>query len=292
MVLAIISFQLAGLALLQALATCVGLLDCSSSKVHKAAQNLIDSVDRNTDKLLSMKELQKFMEKLEWLQLEPQVDHFWKLYARSEGASHLSWMKYRNRAHDILLQGDHFFSFSILPQFYHPQERLRRELRRWRAADCDEDGRLSREEFSAFIQPDGYVHMQELVSMELMEQLDYNNDGVLVYEEFARQRPVVVRNADELPFQDSHRQQQIHDEFQEKHRKRGMNIKELYLWLKQHHFDNYAHAAQQLIDTFDHNADQKLSEQEMVSNCGRFHQSMRQKLGEDMLQLALEYLDH
>ena len=59
-----------------------------------------------------------------------------------------------------------------------------RDKRRWGLADKDKDGKLSREEFSAFLHPETDERMSDIVVTELMEDMDSDKDGVVSLEEY------------------------------------------------------------------------------------------------------------
>lgn len=54
---------------------------------------------------------------------------------------------------------------------------LKRDRRRWAAADSDGDDRLTREEFSSFLHPEESEHMRDIVVLETMEDIDKDGDG-------------------------------------------------------------------------------------------------------------------
>lgn len=61
---------------------------------------------------------------------------------------------------------------------------LDRDKRRWNAADEDNDGTLSREEFAAFLHPEETSHMRNIVLLETIEDIDKNKDGKLSLDEY------------------------------------------------------------------------------------------------------------
>ena len=59
-----------------------------------------------------------------------------------------------------------------------------RDKRRWGLADKDKDGKLSREEFSAFLHPETDERMSDIVVTELMEDMDSDKDGSVSLTEY------------------------------------------------------------------------------------------------------------
>ena len=58
------------------------------------------------------------------------------------------------------------------------------EKRRWKAADLDQDGKLTREEFSAMYYPWDHKHMHDAVAQENLEDMDKDKDGILSLQEY------------------------------------------------------------------------------------------------------------
>lgn len=63
---------------------------------------------------------------------------------------------------------------------------LERDRRRWKMADVDSDDALSQEEFLNFIHPEDAPHMQDVVVMETIEDIDKDGDGHISLAEYIR----------------------------------------------------------------------------------------------------------
>ena len=61
---------------------------------------------------------------------------------------------------------------------------IKRDKKRWAAADVDKNGNLDYEEFVAFIHPEEREHMFDIVVEETMEDIDKNHDGKLTIDEY------------------------------------------------------------------------------------------------------------
>lgn len=64
-------------------------------------------------------------------------------------------------------------------------KQLRIDERRWKAADLDQDNKLSNEEYHAFYQPWEYDHMHGVAALENLEDLDKDKDGRVSFEEYS-----------------------------------------------------------------------------------------------------------
>lgn len=54
---------------------------------------------------------------------------------------------------------------------------LKRDRRRWSAADSDGDDGLTKDEFASFLHPEESEHMRDIVVLETMEDIDKDEDG-------------------------------------------------------------------------------------------------------------------
>ena len=61
---------------------------------------------------------------------------------------------------------------------------IRKEKRRWQAADTNKDDRLSYEEYKAVLHPDQFDHTKVVHVQETLEDMDKDGDGYLSKTEF------------------------------------------------------------------------------------------------------------
>jgi hypothetical protein len=59
-----------------------------------------------------------------------------------------------------------------------------RDRRRWLVADENGDDALSLEEFQNFLHPEDAVHMQDVIVVETIEDIDKDGDGLISQEEY------------------------------------------------------------------------------------------------------------
>ena len=65
---------------------------------------------------------------------------------------------------------------------------MRRDRHRWERADTDKDDKLTKEEYTAFLHPEEYDHMKDVVVDETLEDIDKDKDGVVSMEEYLGKR--------------------------------------------------------------------------------------------------------
>ena len=59
-----------------------------------------------------------------------------------------------------------------------------RDERRWKKADRDSDTHLTKAEFQAFLHPEDYPHMVDIVVLETLEDMDIDKDGAISEQEY------------------------------------------------------------------------------------------------------------
>lgn len=64
------------------------------------------------------------------------------------------------------------------------KEMLTRDRRRWKMADVDKDNKVTKEEYTAFLHPEEYDHMKDVVVNETLEDIDKDGDGFVSMEEY------------------------------------------------------------------------------------------------------------
>lgn len=64
------------------------------------------------------------------------------------------------------------------------KEMVKRDKRRWEAADKDQDTALTIEEFTDFLHPEEADHMRPIVVLETMEDIDKDKDGKISLAEY------------------------------------------------------------------------------------------------------------
>ena len=83
------------------------------------------------------------------------------------------------------------FVGNIIEQFFSKEDdgfsyeqMLFRDERRWKQADQDKKGYLTKEELTAFLHPEEYDHMKDMVIVETIEDIDRDKDGKISLEEY------------------------------------------------------------------------------------------------------------
>lgn len=139
----------------------------------------------------------------------------------------------------------------------------KRDLKRFKLADKDNDGNLVFDEFIAFLHPEEFPHMNELVVEETLEDMDEDKDGKISMEEFLGD----VDEDDEDDDDNWYKQEK--DKFVkdlDKDKDGFLDVKELSGWVIPMEDEYNEQEANHLISSADQNGDGILSYDEVVDN--------------------------
>ena len=75
-------------------------------------------------------------------------------------------------------------SFSEEDDGFSYDHMLTRDERRWKSADRDNKGYLTKDDLTAFLHPEEYDHMKEMVILETIEDIDRDGDKRISLEEY------------------------------------------------------------------------------------------------------------
>ena len=67
---------------------------------------------------------------------------------------------------------------------YEYKDMLTRDKRRWEKSDINKDNKITKEEYTAFLHPEEYDHMKDVVVDETLQDIDKDGDGFVSLEEY------------------------------------------------------------------------------------------------------------
>nr|VZI13624.1 unnamed protein product [Spirometra erinaceieuropaei] len=148
----------------------------------------------------------------------------------------------------------------------------RDDERRWNAADMDFDNKLSIDEFAAFLHPQDYPRMRNVVIEETLQSVDKDGDGYISLDEYLTDlsRSYQSEYDPKKPLADwAVREKDQFFKHRDKNGDKRMDRTEVGEWIMPTDYDPIEAEAKHLIYHADKNKDGKLSEEEVVS-----HQSL------------------
>ncbi|XP_015758332.1 PREDICTED: calumenin-like isoform X3 [Acropora digitifera] len=223
---------------------------------------LVDQIDKDGDGKVSAQELK------DWIQFSKTQQHL--------DAAGKRWEDTKTREEKLVSRSDFKGDKSIDPMGPLPWERYKRmsygpdpenhedskrllkqmkmDERRWKAADLDHDGKLSKAEFAAFNQPWEYDYMHVVAAQENLEDMDKDKDGKISLQEFLE--GIYQKSASEMTEEELKRKEADKEYFQsERDRNKDgfLDTDEMKEWLFPTSFDYLAAEASHLIYHADSN---------------------------------------
>ncbi|KAK4474118.1 hypothetical protein MN116_003423 [Schistosoma mekongi] len=149
--------------------------DLTPEESKQKLGEIVDKIDLDSDGQITTEEMAAWISRG---MLLDDVDRAWKDLELSEGDK-LSWEKHMDElfGEDGDLEDEDDETKKTISA---------RDKRRWATADVDGDGKLSKEEYLAFLHPKQDPKMRQVVIKETMEDVDKNNDGFIDLDEYIK----------------------------------------------------------------------------------------------------------
>uniref|UniRef100_A0A8D1CGM9 Reticulocalbin-3 n=1 Tax=Sus scrofa TaxID=9823 RepID=A0A8D1CGM9_PIG len=143
---------------------------------------IVDRMDRagDGDGWVSLAELRAWIAHTQQRHIRDSVSSAWNTYD-TDRDGRVGWEELRNATYGHYEPGEEFHDVEDAETY---KKMLARDERRFRVADQDGDSMATREELTAFLHPEEFPHMRDIVIAETLEDLDKNKDGYVQVEEY------------------------------------------------------------------------------------------------------------
>uniref|UniRef100_A0A673UKB1 Reticulocalbin-3 n=1 Tax=Suricata suricatta TaxID=37032 RepID=A0A673UKB1_SURSU len=143
---------------------------------------IVDRMDRagDGDGWVSLAELRAWIAHTQQRHIRDSVSAAWNTYDTNRDGR-VGWEELRNATYGHYEPGEEFHDVEDAETY---KKMLARDERRFRVADQDGDSMATREELTAFLHPEEFPHMRDIVIAETLEDLDKNKDGYVQVEEY------------------------------------------------------------------------------------------------------------
>ncbi|NXQ44697.1 CALU protein, partial [Catharus fuscescens] len=138
---------------------------------------IVGKIDADGDGFVTVEELKAWIKFAQKRWIYEDVERQWKGHDLNEDGL-VSWEEYKNATYGYILDDpdpDDGFNY---------KQMMVRDERRFKMADKDGDLAATKEEFTAFLHPEEYDYMKDIVVQETMEDIDKNGDGFIDLEEY------------------------------------------------------------------------------------------------------------
>lgn len=243
--------------------------DLTPEESKKSLGEIFDKIDTNKDGKVSADEMSTWISKVSKKMLYTDVDRSWKEYGLSKGDT-LTWERYLE---DLIGEDGEYEDEDEASK----KNLLQRDERRWRQADEDKDGRLSKLELLSFLHPEHFPKMRDVVVKETMEDVDKNGDGFIDIEEYIK---------DLWSDQSSIEPEWVKNEREEFVKTRDINgdgkldLDEVAKWIVPDDFNHVEAEVKHLFSESDEDEDGFLTKNEMLNRYDLFVGSQATNFGE------------
>ncbi|CAH8832092.1 unnamed protein product [Trichobilharzia szidati] len=150
--------------------------DLTPEESKEKLGQIVNKIDQNGDGQITTDEMAAWISKVSKRMLLEDTDRAWREYGLSDGDK-MPWEKHVNEL--VGEDGEYEDEDDETKKTI-----LQRDERRWKTADTDGDGKLSKEEFLAFLHPEHEPKMRDVIVKETMEEVDKNHDGYVDLDEY------------------------------------------------------------------------------------------------------------
>eukprot|EP00794_Sanderia_malayensis_P018123 gene18123-19933_t len=186
---------------------------------------------------------------------------------------YVTWEEYKNNTYGFLEDDS--------GSDYDYKSMVNRDERRFKKADKDADGKLDKNEFTAFLHPENDEQMKDVVVDETMEDIDKDKDGFISQEEYIGDLwPESDREAGKEEPDYIKTEKEQFGSFRDLNKDGKMDREEVKNWILPPDYDHVSAEVKHLIQESDTDKDNKLSTKEIVDKYDLFVGSQATDFGE------------
>ncbi|KAM8825281.1 reticulocalbin-3 isoform 2-T3 [Synchiropus picturatus] len=227
---------------------------------------IVDRIDTDKDGFVSHPELYSWIKHRQRRYIEENVNKHWKDYDKN-GDDKISWDEYKNTTYGFYLNEE----FDDVEDKARYKSMLRRDERRFKMADRDGDGIATREQFTAFLHPEEFDYMKDVVIQETIEDIDRDGDGKINLSEYIGDMFTPEEGESEPDWVLTERKH--FSEFRDVNQDGYLDASEVGQWVLPGEVDHADNEAKHLIHDTDTDKDGRLSLSEILSQADRIRTS-------------------
>ncbi|KOC63572.1 Calumenin-B [Habropoda laboriosa] len=238
---------------------------------------IVDKIDKDKNGYVTGEELKDWILYTQQRYIRDNVEREWKSH-NPEEKEKLPWTEYlamvygdmnEHEAENHEKSKDNVFSYVAM---------LKKDHRRWTAADLDGDDALTKKEFAAFLHAEEADHMKDVVVLETMEDIDKDGDGKISLSEYIGDMYDGAEGEEEPEWVKNEKEQ--FSMYRDKDGDGFLDFDEVKTWIIPPDFDHAEAESRHLIFEADTDADQKLTKDEILEKYDIFVGSQATDFGE------------
>ncbi|XP_061736455.1 reticulocalbin-1 isoform X2 [Nerophis ophidion] len=234
---------------------------------------IVERIDSDSNGFITTDELKAWIKRVQKRYVYENVAKVWTDYDLNKD-NKISWEEYKQATYANPEEFDDAtdqFSFKKM---------LPRDERRFKTADGNGDSAADREEFTAFLHPEEFDHMKDIVVQETLEDIDKNDDGHVDEDEYIADMFAHEDGGPEPDWVRTERDQ--FSDFRDLNKDGKMDRDEIRQWIMPQNYDHAQAEARHLVYESDQDKDQMLTKEEVLENWNMFVGSQATNYGEDL----------
>ncbi|KAM9780127.1 reticulocalbin-3 [Neosynchiropus ocellatus] len=236
---------------------------------------IVDRIDTDKDGYVSHPELYSWIKHRQRRYIEENVNKHWKDYDKN-GDDKIAWEEYKNTTYGFYLNEE----FDDVEDKARYKSMLSRDERRFKTADRDGDGIATREQFTAFLHPEEFDYMKDVVIQETIEDIDRDGDGKINLSEYIGDMFTPEEGESEPDWVQTERKHFV--EFRDVNKDGYLDGNEVGQWVLPGEVDHADNEVKHLIHDTDTDKDERMTKQEILANWNMFVGSQATNYGEDL----------
>ncbi|KAJ8399964.1 hypothetical protein AAFF_G00406940 [Aldrovandia affinis] len=236
---------------------------------------IVDRIDTNSDGHVNHGELHHWIKHRQRRYIEENVNKHWNEYDLNKDGL-VAWEEYKNTTYGYYLDEE----FDDVDDKANYKSMLTKDERRFKAADGNKDGIATKKEFTAFLHPEEYDHMKNIVVVETIEDIDKDGDGLINLQEYIGDM-FTSENGESEPDWVQTEKQHFY-EFRDVNKDGTLDAAEVTQWILPGEIDHADNEAKHLIHETDTDKDERLTKKEILENWNMFVGSQATNYGEDL----------
>ncbi|XP_061568883.1 reticulocalbin-3 isoform X1 [Cololabis saira] len=236
---------------------------------------IVDRIDIDKDGYITHEELHYWIKHRQRRYIEENVNKHWTEYDKNKDGK-ISWEEYKNTTYGYYL-GEEFEDVDDKAAY---KSMLNRDDRRFKAADRDGDGIATREQFTAFMHPEEFDYMKDVIVQETIDDIDKDGDGKINIHEYIGDMFTPEEGESEPAWVATEKKQ--FTEVRDTNKDGYMDDGEVAHWILPGEVDHADNEARHLIHETDTNKDEKMTKKEILANWNMFVGSQATNYGEDL----------
>ncbi|XP_020505259.1 reticulocalbin-3 isoform X2 [Labrus bergylta] len=220
---------------------------------------IVDRIDMDKDGFVSHGELHYWIKHRQRRYIEENVNKHWNDYDQNQDGK-IAWEEYKNTTYGYYID-DEFHDIEDKARY---KSMLTRDERRFKMADRDRDGIATREEFTAFLHPEEFDYMRDVVVQETVDDIDKDGDGKINIHEYIGD--MFSPESGETEPEWVHTERKQFSDFRDSNKDGYMDADEVAQWILPGEVDHADNEAKHLIHETDTNKDGRLTLSELIEH--------------------------